>query len=207
MSTELLPLALRNILDDLERFPGIGQKSAQRIAFYLMEQNSDFLEKVATNLTVLKSGIKKCVECGMLTENEKCKICLDDRRDKNIICVVESALDVIAIERIGEFKGRFYVLGGLLSPLDNVGPEDIGIMNFIDKVKEEKFKEVILALNPSTEGETTALYLKKLLLQDISDIAVSRLAQGLPTGAAIEYADDLTLSRAFSGRQVFLKNI
>jgi len=207
MSIELLPLALRNILDDLERFPGIGQKSSQRIAFYLMEQDSDFLERIATNLTSLKGGIKKCVECGMLTESEKCKVCLDDRRDKSTICVVESALDVIAIERIGEFRGLYYVLGGLLSPLDNVGPEDIGIANFLDKVREIKFKEVILALNPSTEGETTALYLKKLLQKDIPELTISRLAQGLPTGAAIEYADDLTLSRAFSGRQVFTKNI
>jgi len=207
MSTELLPLALRNVLNDLERFPGIGQKSAQRIAFFLMEQNPDFLERIATNLTGLGSGIKKCVECGMLTENEKCKICLDDRRDGSIICVVESALDVIAIERIGEFKGRYYVLGGLLSPLDNVGPEDIGVADFLNMIREKKFEEVILALNPSTEGETTALYLKKLLQQDVSGLAISRLAQGLPTGAAIEYADDLTLSRAFSGRQVFKRNI
>lgn len=207
MSTELLPLALRNILDDLERLPGIGQKSAQRIAFYLMEQDSDFLERIATNLTSLRGGIKKCVECGMLTESEKCKVCLDDRRDKSTICVVEGALDVIAIERIGEFRGLYYVLGGLLSPLDNVGPEDIGIANFLDKVREKKFKEVILALNPSTEGETTALYLKKLLQKDIPELTISRLAQGLPTGAAIEYADDLTISRAFSGRQTFLKNV
>ena len=207
MSIELLPLALRNLLNDLEHFPGIGQKSAQRIAFYLMEQDSNFLERVATNLTSLKGGIKKCIECGMLTENEKCKICLDDRRDKSTVCVVESALDVIAIERIGEFKGQYFVLGGLLSPLDNVGPEDIGIMNFLNKVEEKGYKEVILALNPSTEGETTALYLKKLLQQDSPNLAVSRLAQGLPTGAAIEYADDLTLSRAFSGRQTFSKNI
>jgi recombination protein RecR len=207
MSTELLPLALRNILNDMERFPGIGQKSAQRIAFYLMEQDSEFLERIATNLTGLKSGIKKCVECGMLTENEKCKICMDDKRDKNTVCVVESALDVIAIERIGQFGGRYYVLGGLLSPLDNVGPEDIGIVSFLDNVREKNFEEVILALNPSTEGETTALYLKNLLQQEFSNLAISRLAQGLPTGAAIEYADDLTLSRAFSGRQVLTKNI
>lgn len=206
MSIELLPLALRNILDDMERFPGIGQKSAQRIAFYLMEQNSGFLEKLATNLTNLKGGIKKCVECGMLTENERCKLCLDTKREKNTVCVVESVLDVIAIERIGEFRGQYHILGGLLSPLDNVGPEDIGIINFLNKAREKGFREIILALNPSTEGETTALYLKKLLQQNVPETSISRLAQGLPTGAAIEYADDLTISRAFSGRQILTKN-
>jgi recombination protein RecR len=122
-------------------------------------------------------------------------------RDKSVFCVVESSLDIIAIERIGEYRGVYHVLGGLLSPLDRVGPEDIGISVLIDRIDADKPREIILALNPSTEGETTALYIKKIVIQSNPDVVITRLAQGLPTGAALEYADDLTISHAFSGRR------
>lgn len=201
MAFPLLPQALRRVLEDLEMLPGIGPKSAQRICFYLLEQSSEYLKKIGENISRLAEGVGRCVICGMLTDGEKCKICSDQSRNGSVLCVVESALDVIAIERIGEYKGVYHVLGGLLSPLDNVGPDDINIGALITRVGHEKYSEIILALNPSTEGETTAFYLRKILLKQKPEITVSRLAQGLPTGAAIEFADDLTISRAFSGRQ------
>lgn len=201
MSIALLPEALRRVLEDLERFPGIGPKSAQRIAFSLLNESASFLGKLQSDIGGLKSGISKCQNCGMLTDGTKCKICLDSMRDKSVYCVVESSLDIIAIERIGEYRGIYHVLSGLLSPLDHIGPSNIGIDFFINRINTEKPREIILALNPSTEGETTALYIKKIVFQSYPDIIITRLAQGLPTGAALEYADDLTISHAFSGRR------
>jgi recombination protein RecR len=205
MSIALLPEALRNILEDLERFPGIGPRSAQRIAFSLLNESPDFFVKLQEDIAQLAKGIAKCQTCGMLTDGVKCKICLDEKREKNVLCVVESSLDIIAIERIGEYRGVFHVLGGLLSPLDHVGPEDIGIDLLINRLVQEKPSEIILALNPSTEGETTALFIKKIVSQNNLEITVTRLAQGLPTGAALEYADDLTISHAFSGRRTLTR--
>lgn len=135
----------------------------------------------------------------MLTEGTQCSICADPHRDSQVLCVVETALDVVVIERTGEFHGRYHVLGGVLSPLDRVGPEDLNIASLVDRIRQEHPREVILGLNPSTEGETTTLYLRKLLRG--TGVVLSRLAQGLPTGAALEYADDLTIVRALSGRQ------
>lgn len=205
MSIALLPEALRRVLEDLERFPGIGPKSAQRIAFNLLTESPAFLNKLQTDIGGLLGGISKCQICGMLTDGNKCKICVDSMRDKNVFCIVESSLDIIAIERIGEYRGIYHVLGGLLSPLDHVGPEDIGIDLLIQRIVLEKPREIILALNPSTEGETTALYIKKIVSQTTPEVVITRLAQGLPTGAALEYADDLTISHAFSGRRTLSK--
>lgn len=200
MSVSLLPSSLRNLLADLERLPGLGPKSAQRIAFYLLRQSPDFSARFAAGLAALHAGIRHCATCGMLSERETCQVCADARRDARLLCVVESPLDVVAIERTGEFCGRYHVLGGLLSPLDRVGPDDLNLQTFVKRVRAEAPGEVILALNPSVEGEVTSLYIRKLLAA--APVTVSRLAQGLPTGAALEYADDLTIVRALSGRRI-----
>ncbi len=201
MAVPLLPAPLRRVLEDLERLPAIGPKSAQRIAFYLMEQSAEYLSEFGQKISALSEGINKCHICGMLADNDTCQVCNDPNRNKSSLCIVESSLDVIAIERTGEYNGLFHVLGGLLSPLDNVGPDDLNISKIISRMDSEKPSEIILALNPSTEGETTALYLRKLILSLETEITVSKIAQGLPTGAALEFADDLTISRALSGRQ------
>jgi recombination protein RecR len=202
MALPLLPSQLRNLLEDLERLPGVGPKSAQRIAFYLLRKSPDTLKKFADDLQELR-GIQRCRVCGMLTEREECQLCRDPQRDHGVLCVVESPLDVLAIERTREYHGRYHVLGGVLSPLDHVGPEDLTIASLAKRVRTEHPREVILALNPSTEGETTTLYLKQLLAD--TGVTVSRLAQGLPTGAALEFADDLTITRALAGRQTIEK--
>ncbi len=194
-----LPHQLIHVIDQLERLPGIGPKSAQRIAFYLLRQDKERLNKISDGITNLAEGINHCSECGMLTEDSVCSICSDKQREKDSLCVVEGALDVISIERTGDYRGLYHVIGGLLSPLDNIGPESLNISSLLSRIEKNKPKEIILALNPSTEGETTSLYLKNLLEKE--EITLSRLAHGLPTGAAIEYADDLTISRALSGRQ------
>lgn len=199
MAVPLLPAALRAVLDDLQRLPGVGQKSAQRIAFHLLRKSPEDLQAIAQNLELLHAGTKRCTTCGMLAEGTTCSICANPQRDSSTLCVVEMALDVLAIERTGEFHGRYHVLGGALSPLDEIGPEDLNISSLIERVKAEQPREIILALNASVEGETTALYLKKLFRE--SGVKVTRLAQGLPTGAALEFADDLTITRALSGRR------
>lgn len=198
MSLSLLPAPLRTILEDLERLPGIGPKSAQRIAFYFLRQPPEVLQKIALDIQTLP-GVQRCHICGMLTDRERCAVCADGKRDESILCVVESPLDVLAIERTREYRGRYHVLGGILSPLDHIGPDDLNITSLVERVESKRPREVILALNPSTEGETTALYLKELLKD--ADVVLSRLAQGLPTGAALEFADDLTITRALAGRQ------
>lgn len=202
MALPLLPAPLRTILEDLERLPGIGPKSAQRIAFYLLRQPPEVLQKISTDLQSLP-GVQHCSVCSMLTDRERCTICADEKRDGSLLCVVESPLDVLAIERTGEYHGRYHVLGGTLSPLDHVGPDDLNVGSLVERVGSEHPREVILALNPSTEGETTALYLRELLRD--SDVTISRLAQGLPTGAALEFADDLTITRALAGRQQLVR--
>jgi recombination protein RecR len=195
----LLPSPLRRVLEDFERLPGIGQKSAQRIAFYLLHQSPTHAEALSRHIAELHTTIHTCPECGMLTEKSRCSICSESHRDKTVLCVVETPLDVLAIERTGEYNGMYHVLGGTLSPLDNIGPEELNIQKLTDRIKKEKIREVILALNPSTEGEATSLYLKNAL--ENTPVTVTRLAQGLPTGAALEYADNLTITRALTGRQ------
>jgi recombination protein RecR len=200
MALPLLPSSLRDLLEHLERLPGVGPKSAQRIAFHLLRVPTEAVARMAESLRALHGGVLRCVTCGMLAEREECGICSDRLRNRGLLCVVEGPLDVVAIERTGEYHGRYHVLGGLLSPLDRVGPEDVNIPTLLDRVRKEHPAEVILALNPSTEGEATTLYLKKLLAEE--RVPLSRLAQGLPTGAALEFADDLTITRAIAGRQV-----
>ncbi len=204
MALPLLPAPLRNLLEDLERLPGIGPKSACRIAFHLLQQQPEALEKFAADLQTLHAGTKRCVRCGMLTDEEQCTICANPQRDGSLLCVTEGPLDVLAIERTGEYHGRYHVLGGVLSPLDHIGPRDLNIASLSERIERERPREVILALNPSTEGEITTLYLRQLL--ENSPVTMSRIAQGLPTGAALEFADELTIMRAFTGRHIFTNN-
>lgn len=198
MAVPLLPPALRNLIEDLERLPGVGQKSAQRMVFSLLHRPKKELEKFARDLLALGST-KTCATCGMLAETEVCAICRDAQRDQSTLCVVETPVDVIAVERAGAYRGLYHVLGGTISPLEHIGPEHLNAASLLSRVTTLNIAEVILALNPSTEGETTALYLVDQL-KDVG-VNVTRIAQGLPTGAALEFADDLTIARALAGRR------
>lgn len=185
-------------MGDLERLPGVGPKSAQRMVFTLLRRPSEDLERFAADLLALRAT-KTCQTCGMLADQEQCTICRDQNRIFSLLCVVETPLDVIAIERAGEYHGRYHVLGGVISPLEHIGPEQLSIPQLLQRVKKESPQEIILALNPSTEGETTVLYLQDLL-KGFSG-TITRLARGLPTGAALEFADDLTIARAIAERR------
>lgn len=198
MAVPLLPAPLRHLLEDFSRLPGIGPKSAQRIVFALLNRRKEELEKFAEDLRAIREA-KSCATCGMLSEADHCAICRDPGRDQTTLCVVETPIDVLALERAGPYRGVYHVLGGVISPLEHVGPGHLTIASLLRRVNETKPAEIILALNPSTEGETTVLYLQERLRNFRG--RVSRLAQGLPTGAALEFADDLTIARALAGRR------
>ncbi len=195
-----LPAPLQSVVEEFSKFPGVGAKSARRLALYLLRQDPDQIDKLVSSLTGLKTRIKFCNICFNIGEDEVCEICSSERRDKSIICVVEDINDVIAIERSHEFNGTYHVLGGVLSPLNGIGPENLKVRELLSRLKGE-VKEVILALNPDTEGEATSLYLNRLILP--TGIPVSRIARGLPIGGNIEFADDATIGRAVSGRSKF----
>jgi recombination protein RecR len=202
-----LPKAIVNLINVFERLPGIGPKSATRLAFYLLNTPTSFVEEVSKDLLRLKKEIKICKECFGVSECEVCDICSDKKRDKKIICVVERAIDVMAIENIGGFGGVYHVLGGVLNPLDHVGPDDLKISELLDRigniVNGENAKiEIIMATNPTMEGEATALYLRKKIREINAEIKVSRIGSGLPMGADLEFADQATLSRAMDGRTI-----
>ncbi len=191
-----------NALDELthsfSRLPGIGKKSASRIAHHLLKTDQAFLETFARQLSTLHEKIKQCSICGSYTEKDPCSICTDSLRDQTVICVVEQARDVQTIEASREFRGLFHVLGALIAPLEGIGPDQLSIGKLADRIREGTIKEVIIATNPTVEGDTTALYLQQILKQ--LPVKVSRLASGLPVGGDIEYADKLTLARSFRGR-------
>lgn len=180
--------------------PGIGQKSAQRLAFYVLKINKDEAKKLAQAILGVKEKVAYCSVCFNLTEDDPCKICKDKKRDASVICVVEEANDVVAVEKTGQFKGLYHVLGGVLAPLDGIGPDELRIKELMLRLKKG-VKEVILATNPSTEGEATAVYLSKLIKP--MKIKVTRIARGLPAGGDLEYADMATLSKALEGRVEF----
>ncbi|MDR0552392.1 MAG: recombination mediator RecR [Spirochaetaceae bacterium] len=190
--------AIDNLVTLLAKLPGLGKKSAGRMAYHILEHDASFAASLAAALAGLHSAIKHCSLCGAWTETDPCPICSDERRDGGILCVVERSQDVRVIEEAREFSGRFHVLGGLISPLDGINPGDLSIGKLLYRVKNEGIREVILALNPTVEGDTTALYLSKQLSE--SGITVSRLASGLPVGGDLEYTDRLTLARSFRGR-------
>ncbi len=197
----LLPESIQSVINSLERLPGIGPKSASRLAFYLLRAPDEISQDLSTALANLKAKTAFCQECFNITEagREICEICESSRRDGSLICVVEEALDVVALERTGGFQGKYHVLQGVLSPIEGIGPDDLKIRQLIARVRNGAVKEVILATNPSMEGDATALYLRQQL--EPLGVKVTRLARGLPVGGDLEYADQNTLLRALSGRQ------
>ena len=190
--------ALDQLADSFSRLPGIGKKSAMRISNHLLKADQVFLENFAKQLVELHSRIHQCSECGSYTETDPCQICTNPLRERNLLCVVEQPQDVSTIENSGEFRGLFHVLGALISPLEGIGPDQLPIGKLIDRIKKENVTEVIIATNPTVEGDTTALYIQQILKQ--TGVKVSRLASGLPVGGDLEYADKLTLARSFRGR-------
>jgi len=192
------PKVFVRFAEALQFLPGIGKKSAERIAFYLLSNPAEG-KKIADSVEQVLTSIKFCSVCGNITVEDPCSICSSPERDKSTICVVEKPMDVFAIERAGIYDGLYHVLGGLISPLDNRGPEDITIDSLVLRVRNDKINEVIIATNPTTEGEATAMYLQETLKP--FDLSISRIAQGIPVGTDLEFADDVTLLRALEGRR------
>ena len=191
--------AIQDLIDELGRLPGIGPKSAQRIAFHIIQSERVDISRLAEVLRTVKEKVKFCTECGNITEDELCRICRDPRRDQTLICVVEESKDVLAIEKTREFRGKYHVLGGAISPIDGMGPENLRIRELLTRLGATEIQEVIIATDPNLEGEATATYLSRLLKP--MGITISRLASGLPVGGDLEYADEVTLGRAFEGRR------
>ncbi|OQQ27762.1 recombination protein RecR [Prescottella equi] len=195
---------VQDLIDELGKLPGIGPKSAQRIAFHLLSVEPSEIDRLQAVLQKVRDGVQFCVVCGTVSEEEKCRICSDPRRDRTMVCVVEEPKDVQAIERTREFKGRYHVLGGALDPLSGIGPDQLRIRELLARIGNQEdgvdVSEVIIATDPNTEGEATATYLVRML-RDFPGLTVSRLASGLPMGGDLEFADELTLGRALSGRR------
>lgn len=200
-----LPRSLRSLIESFEKLPGIGPKTAQRLAFYLLHVPQEQLDEFAQSLQNLKKKTVLCSICYNVAENDPCPVCADQNRDKSVICVVEQPLDVLALEKTGIFKGLYHVLHGAISPLNNIGPDELYIKQLIDRLSSHisPITEVILAMNPNMEGEATAMYIQKYIKNDNPEVKITRLGQGLPTGADLEYADEITLSRALEGRKEF----
>lgn len=190
---------LAELIEALNRLPGVGPKSAQRLAFYFLQASNEEVEDLAQTLLQVKSKIRACSICGAVSEVELCNICSDAKRDLSLICVVEEVKDISALEKTREFKGRYHVLGGAISPIDGVGPDQLRVKELVLRVQKENIKEIILATNPNLEGEATASYLTRVL--EPSGILLTRLASGLPVGGELEYADEVTLGRALIGRR------
>jgi recombination protein RecR len=191
--------AIQDLIDELGRLPGIGPKSAQRLAFHLLQSDTADVQRLAAALQRVKEQVRFCSVCFNVAEAEQCRICRDPRRGNELICVVEEPKDVVAIERTGEFRGRYHVLGGAINPLEGVGPDNLRIKELMARLASGETKELILATDPNTEGEATATYLA--LIVKPMGLAVTRLASGLPVGGDLEYADEVTLGRAFEGRR------
>jgi recombination protein RecR len=200
---------IQKLIDEFSKLPGIGKKTAQRMAFYILKNKKEEAEALAQALLDVKEKVHYCSVCFNITEEDPCSICKDEKRDRSIICVVEEANDVVALEKTNQYKGLFHVLGGVLSPLDGIGPDDLKIKELLLRLKgpkdpasrEKQVKEVILATNPNTEGEATAIYLSKLIKP--LGVKVTRIARGLPAGGDLEYADQVTLANAIEGRIEF----
>ncbi len=190
---------VQDLIDELGRLPGVGPKSAQRIAFHVLASDPTDVRRLASVLVEVKDKVRFCAVCGNVAEEETCRICRDPRRDPSVICVVEEPKDVVAIERTREFRGRYHVLGGAISPIDDVGPDQLRIKELMTRLADGTVTEVILATDPNLEGEATATYLTRFLVG--MGLRVTRLASGLPVGGDLEYADEVTLGRAFEGRR------
>ncbi len=191
--------AVQDLIDELGRLPGVGPKSAQRIAFFLLQADLVDATRLAEAITRVKQTVRFCSRCFNIAEAEQCRVCRDPRRDDTVLCVVEEARDVVAIERTREYRGRYHVLGGAISPIDGIGPDELHITELLHRLDREPVEEVIIATNPNVEGEATASFLSRQL--DGRAVRVTRLASGLPVGGDLDYADEVTLSRAFVGRQ------
>jgi recombination protein RecR len=191
---------IQNLIDELGRLPGVGPKGAQRIAFYLLSSDATDVRRLASILVEVTERVRFCRICGNVAEEEECRICRDPRRDQSVICVVEEAKDVAAIEKIREFRGRYHVLGGAISPIDGIGPEDLRTRELMGRLSDGGVTELILATDPNLEGEATATYLARLVKP--FGLRVTRPASGLPVGGDLEYADEVTLGRAFEGRRL-----
>jgi recombination protein RecR len=191
--------AIQDLIDELGRLPGVGPKSAQRIAFHVLSADPADVTRLANSLRKVKELVRFCTTCFNVAESEQCRVCRDTRRSNEVICVVEEPKDVVAIERTGEFRGRYHVLGGAINPLEGIGPDNLRIRELLIRLGTGEIKELILATDPNTEGEATATYLA--IMVKPMGIAVTRLASGLPVGGDLEYADEITLGRAFEGRR------
>ena len=192
--------AVQNLIDELGRLPGVGPKSAQRIAFHILNADAADMAHLANAISTVKTSVSFCEECGNVSETKLCTICRDERRDPSVLCVVEESKDVVAIERTRSFTGRYHVLGGAINPLAGVGPEQLRIRELVSRLADERIQEIILAMDPNLEGEATATYLSRMLVP--LGVRLSRLASGLPVGGDLEYADEITLGRALEGRRV-----
>jgi len=192
--------AVQDLIDELGRLPGVGPKSAQRIAFHLLQTDPVDVRRLVTALTEVKDKVRFCSICGNVSQAEQCRVCSDPRRDLSIICVVEEPKDVVAVERTREFRGRYHVLGGAISPIEGIGPDDLRMRELLTRLADGVVDEVIIATDPNLEGEATATYLARLLRP--MGLRVTRLASGLPVGGDLEYADEVTLGRAFEGRRL-----
>lgn len=197
----LYPQPMSRLIHELSKLPGIGPKTAQRLAFYILAQPEEDVSKLSESLLEAKQKIVFCSVCGHLTETSPCGICIEQSRDQSLLCVVEESKDVIAMEKTRIYKGLYHVLGGAVSPLEGIGPEDIRIKELLERISTKIFKEIIIATDPNIEGEATALYLSKLLRP--LELKITRLARGLPVGGDLEYADEVTLGKAFEGRTEF----
>lgn len=198
MARNVVPLA--NLIEQFERLPGIGHKSAQKLAFHILSMTDAEAKKFADTILTAHDKIHRCKTCCDLTDSEYCNICLDSQRDRSVICVVENSKDVLAIERTHEYSGLYHVLQGVISPMNGIGPDEITVKELLSRLSDDKIEEIIMATNPTVEGEATAMYISRLIKP--MGIKVSRLAYGVPVGADLEYADEITLSRAIEGRQI-----
>jgi len=200
----VLPKSIQNLINEFAKLPGIGPKTASRLAFYLLKNPELDLQTFAAAITNLHKNIIYCTNCFNMAETDPCKICTDRKRNHNLICVVEDALDVVAMDQVSNFDGVYHVLGGVISPLDGVGPENLKIAELLKRLEGPEKKEVVLTTNLSLEGEATAMYIAKQLKQpQFAHVKVTRIARGLPTGADLEYADEFTLSKAMEGRREY----
>ena len=200
-----LPSSLQKLINELSKLPGIGPKSAQRLAFYLLKRDNIDIDSLSQSIAQVKTGIVFCSACHNMVEKDPCSTCTDPKRDHSIVCVVEEPLDAQAIDKSGQFNGLFHVLGGVLNPLEGIGPENLEVESLLARIKNEELgiKEVIVATNPSLEGETTAMHLAKVIKAANPAIKITRIARGLPMGGDLEYADDITLMRAMEGRREY----
>ncbi|MBI5530148.1 MAG: recombination protein RecR [Candidatus Doudnabacteria bacterium] len=200
-----LPSSLQKLINELGKLPGVGPKTAQRLAFYLLKQDSIDINSLSQSIAQIKEGITFCSICHNMGETDPCSTCADVRRDHSLVCVVEEPLDAQAIDKSGQYNGIFHVLGGVLNPLEGLGPENLEIDSLLARIKNEELgiKEVIIATNPSLEGETTAMHLSKVIKAANPEVKITRIARGLPMGGDLEYADDITLMRAMEGRREY----